>query len=452
MTDTRPVWTGPRAAALAGTLAGVQFLAVLDGLAAALALPAIGAELGLGAPGLAWVVNATSVALAGGLLVSGRLSDLFGRRPLFLTGLVLLVLGSLVSGAAPTPEVLYAGRVLLGLGAASAYPSALCYVSELFPDEPWRSRAFAMSSVAGASGSIAGAMYGGLVTGLVGWRWVFWLTIPLTLALLELARRLVPAEPPADRGRPLDLAGAGLATLAVVGLVVAVIGVGEHSTPEMVVLGAAVVAAVAVSVLVVHERGHRDPVLPSRVLRSRRLLAGCCGVAATSALWSVVAFALSQELQASGATPTKAGLAMLPASAGILLAGTLVVPRLRRRLGSVRTASIGLTVATVAAAGFVASGAASFWLGLLPALVAMGAGLSAAHTGLMEHTLRDGPDGAEGVSAAVLESSIHVGGAISVAAYATAIAAIGFDGAYVAAAGFGAAGLAGMLVVLSRRA
>jgi predicted MFS family arabinose efflux permease len=308
-----------------------------------------------------------------------------------------------------------------------------------------------MSSVAGASGSVGGAIYGGVVTGTVGWRWVFWLTIPLTLALLVLACRLVPPGAPAHRGRPLDLPGAALTTLAVVGLVVSIMGVGERSMPMAVVLGAAVLAVLAVALLVVHERGHPDPLLPARVLRSRRLVAGCCGVAATSALWSVVAFALSQELQASGATPTGAGLAMLPASAGILLAGTLVVPRLRRRLGSVLTASLGLVVATAATAGFVTYGALPFWLGLLPALIAMGAGLSAAHTGLMEHTLRDGPNGAEGVSAAVLESSIHVGGAISVAAYATAIATVGFDGAYVAAAVFGASGLAGLLVILSRR-
>ena len=443
--------SGPRAAAVALVLAGVQFLAVLDGLAVSLALPQIRAELHLGAAGLAWVLNATSVALAGGLLVAGRLSDLLGRRPLFLAGLALLALGSLVSGAAPTAGVLHLGRVLIGLGAALSYPSALSFVNALFPDEPWRSRAFAMSAVAGASGSLAGAVYGGVVTGLVGWRWVFWLTIPFTVALFVAARRLLPATPPDRRGRPLDLTGAALATLAVTSLVTAVLGAGEGTTSRGLVLGSGAVSVVSVVILVVHERRIPDPLLPARVLRSRRLLAGCCGIAASSALWSVVTFVLSQELQADGATPGEAGLALLPASAGIVVTGTLVIPRLRRRFGSLWVAVVGLVLGVGAAAAFVGFDGLPYQLGLLPSLLVMGAALSAVHTGLLEHALRHGPSGAEGVSAAVFESSTHVGGAVSVAVYATLLGGVGFDAAYVAAAVFGVAGLAGVRVAASRR-
>ena len=438
--------SGGQRLALAGVLAGVQLLAVLDGLAASLALPAIGADLGLGPAGLAWTLNTTSVALAGGLLVAGRLGDVVGRRPLFLTGVALLGVGSLVSGAATTPAVLFAGRTLLGVAAALAYPSALALTSSLFTDEPWRTRAFAAASVAGASGAVAGAVYGGVVTGVLGWRWVFWLTVPVALALLAAAWWLLPHED--DGGlrssRSLDLPGAALATLATASVVGTVIGVGTDSMTLTPAAALALVGASAACLLVVHERRVADPLLPTRVVGSRRLRGGCGGMAASSALWSVVVFVLSQQLQEGGLSSTRAGLALLPASIGIVVGGTLVVPRLRRRAGSVRVALGGLLLGAVSTGWLALAPADPSYVGdLLVPLLLLGAALSAISTGLMEHTLKDGAPGAESVSAAVLESSLHVGGAVSVAVYAALLATTGGPApAYAAAAGFALVGFA----------
>jgi MFS family permease len=427
-------------------LAGVQLLAVLDGLAASLALPEIGRELDLGPAGRAWVLNATSVALAGGLLVSGRLGDVRGRRPVFLGGTVLLAAGSVVAAAAPSAAVLMAGRVALGLGAAVAYPSALSLTSSLFPDEPWRTRAFAASAVSGALGALGGAVYGGVVTGLLGWRYVFWLTVPLTVVLLATAWWVLPRERVRSEHRPgLDVPGAALATAAVTAAVAGIIGLGTGSVPARVAVGLLLLAALATCATVGWERRAADPLLPRRVVASPRLVGGCSGIAANSALWSVVVFVLSQQLQAAGWSPQRAGLAILPCSLGIVLGGVLVVPWLRRTVGSVSTTLVGLTAGAISTGALaLAPGEPSFLTVVLPTLLVLGFGLSAASTGLKEHTLQHGPAGAEGVSAAVFESSTHVGGAVSVALYAAVLSTGAFAPAYAVAA---VAGLAGAVAV-----
>lgn len=428
--------------ALTMVLAGVQLLAVLDGLAASLALPEIGAELGMGAGGRAWTLNATSVALAGGLLVSGRLGDVLGRRFVFLAGTAVLAIGSAVTAAASSVTVLMAGRSLIGLGAAVAYPSALALTSSLFDQEPWRTRAFAVSAVAGATGALAGAVYGGVVTDLLGWRWVFWLTVPATVALLLAAFVVLPLDDIRHRSRALDLPGAALGTTAVTALVAGIIGWGTGSLPTPAAGGLVLVAAATTGLLVRCERRVHDPLLPGHVVRSRRLLGGCGGIAASSALWSVVVFVLSQELQSAGWSPGRAGLAILPCSVGIVVGGAVVVPRLRRRVGSVRTAVTGL-LAGSAAVGWLAVSAShptAFAGRVLPALLVLGLALAATSTGLKEHTLKDPPEGAEAVSAAVFECSTHVGGASSVATYAALIATDAFAPAYVAAAVMALAG------------
>jgi MFS transporter len=441
-----------RRTALTGVLAGVQLLAVLDGLAASLALPAIGHDLGLGAAGRAWTLNATSVALAGGLLVAGRVGDLVGRRPVFLTGCLLLAVGSVLAAAAPHAVVLFAGRAVIGLGAAVAYPSALSLTSSLFPDEPWRTRAFAASAVAGASGSLAGAVYGGVVSDLLGWRWVFWLTVPVTVLLLVAAWRLLPSDQPARPGhRSLDLPGAALATIAVTATVAAIIGAGTDSAPRPALLGLVLAAVTAALALVVWERRCPDPILPARVLRSRRLAGGAVGIAADSALWSVVVFVLAQQLQAAGWSASRAGLSVLPCSAGIVVAGLVVVPRLRRRWGSVWTAVLGLGLggASVLALSLVPRDP-EFATHLLGPLALLGVGLSAAHTGLTEHTVKESPEGAEAVSAAVFESSTHLGGAVSIALYAAVLSLGAFAPAYLVAAACGLLGAIGVGLLQGR--
>lgn len=305
-------------------LAGVQFLVVLDSLAVALALPSIGADLSMGPTGLAWVVTAYSLALASGLLLAGRLSDLHGRRPVLLTGQTLLTGGAVLATLTGDGAVLIGARLLQGAGAALAYPPALSLTAGSFPTDPWRGRAFAAGAVAGSSGTVAGAVFGGVVTGELGWAWTtFGLTIPPGLLLLGLGHVVLPRttldQHPASsrrRGlRGLDLPGAALAAAAVTAALLALTRAEERGPTDPLVLVAAGAAVVLTVAFVAWERRANTPLLSARLVRSHRLLGGCLGIASNSVLYSAVVFIGTLHLQdGAGMTPTQAGLAFLPVS------------------------------------------------------------------------------------------------------------------------------------------
>ncbi len=438
--------TGRRAVALVAVLAGVQFLVVLDSLAVAIALPAIGADLRMGTTALAWVVTAYSVALAGGLLLAGRLSDRSGRRPVLLAGLLLLTLGALAAAAAGDGAVLLVARVLQGLGAALAYPPALSLTAECFPRDPWRSRAFAAGAVAGSSGTVAGAVFGGVVTGELGWAWTFGLTVPPGVLLLALGARVLPRHPRtagADR-RGLDVPGAVLAAAGVVLLLLVLGRLAGGGWRDPLVPAGAAGAAVLAGLLAVQQRRAAAPLLPAGLVRSRRLAGGCAGIAANSVVYSAVVVVGTLHLQeGAGLGPTAAGLAFLPVSVAGLLTGALAVTRLRRRWGPVRTATLGLLLGTAALLLLAAApDRPDYPTDLLPAYLLAGVALTTAFVALTEHTLGGAAPADRGVTSGVFETATHLGGALSVTVSAAALGSTGrdFDAAHLAAAALVAAG------------
>jgi hypothetical protein len=205
--------------------------------------------------------------------------------------------------------------------------------------------------------------------------------------------------------------------------------------------GVAAVGIVAGIGLAWWERRAADPILPRSVVLSPRLLGGAGGMAANSALWSVVVFVLAQQLQEEGWSPVQAGLAVVPASAGILLGGFVLVPFVQRRAGSVRTAVAGLLISACCTACLSLLPAhPRFLVHLLVPLLVLGIGLDSVHLSLAEHTLKDGVPGAEAVSAAVFEASTHVGGALSIALFAIVLATGTYSGAYVIASAWALVG------------
>lgn len=450
---TRAALTTTRATALVVVLAGAQFLVVLDSLAVALALPAIGADLGLAPAGLAWVVNAYSLALVAGLLLAGRLSDTYGRRPVLQSGVVLLSVGAVLAGLAPTGEVLLGARVVQGLGGALAYPPALALTAEAFPADPWRSRAFTAGAVAGASATVVGAVFGGTVTGQLGWTWVFLLTVPPGLLLLGLGALVLPAPPARVVGRCLDLRGAALVAASVVMLVLTLARIDPHGLADPLLQAGAVVVVVLLGALVLVERRSPDPLVPLSLVRSRRLAGGCLAIAANSALYSAVVFTTTLQLQSElRLSPTRAGLAFLPVSAASLLVGALAVTRLRRRFGSLPVAVGGLLLGALALTMLAGAPAApSYPSRVLPALVLVGLALTAAFVSLTEHTLGGRGSRDRGVVAGVFETSTHLGGALSVATYASLIGVHGYRAAHAAGAVVLVAGATALLLLTRRR-
>src|SRR5215213_6234630 len=209
MPDPKPLSRDARAL-LALLLLG-QFLVVIDISVVNVALPSIQHALQLSSTGLQWVVNGYTIAYAGFLLLGGRLADVIGQRRAFLAGVGLFVAGSLLGGLAGSPGVLLAGRVVQGLGAAVLSPATLTILLSSFPEGPRRATAMGWWMAIGAAGGATGGLVGGALTEWLSWRWVLLVNVPVGVAVLAVAAKLLADRAVARRPR-LDVPGAATAT------------------------------------------------------------------------------------------------------------------------------------------------------------------------------------------------------------------------------------------------
>lgn len=397
------------------------FLVVFDSLSVATALPSIRADLNLRTTELQWIVNMYSLSIAGLLLAGGRAADLFGRRRILLGSLAILALGTTVAGLAPTLATLLIGRALQGIAAACALPAALALTGSLFPDEPWRSRAFAIMSVAGGTAGLAGAILGGLLTDAFGWRWIFLATVPLSVLAILTARHYLPvaAKQPNPGLKRLDLPAAALGTA---GLLAVVFGFGHIEAAgglgAATVLGPLVVGAALLASFLIWERHTPDPLVDLHLLRSRRLAGSCTGIAAQSCVHTAVVVVGSLQLQSvHGMSATGAGLALSPALAATSL-GSVVAGRALPRLGARRIAILTLPVAALAMAGLAAGARSSnYALAVLPWFVLQGLFNSATYVALSSEAVGEAAEEAsdtsvnqsidEAIGAAVVASVRH---------------------------------------------
>ncbi|HYI17124.1 MAG TPA: MFS transporter, partial [Solirubrobacteraceae bacterium] len=238
-----------------------QFVVVLDATIVAIALPAMQDDLGLGTAGVAWVITAYTLVFGGCLLSAGRLADRAGRRRVFIAGLLVFAAASAVCGAATSGAALLAGRALQGLGAALVAPSALALLTDVRPDGAARARALAWWTAAAAGGGASGWVLGGVLSGVLGWRWVFLVNLPVCLLTAALAPRVLPERRDASPSPP-DLPGALLATAALSVLVFAL----STGTPAALPVAAALALA-----FVAVERRAADPLLHLPTIRRPRV-------------------------------------------------------------------------------------------------------------------------------------------------------------------------------------
>jgi MFS family permease len=395
----------PRAAQL--VIGATQFLVLLDALMVTVALPVIDRELDLITTELPWVFNAYTLALAGGLLVAGRAADLYGRRRLLSLGLLGLTMATVLAAVAPSGPLLIAARAAQGLSAAMAQPASLALVPTLFPHEPQRGRTFAIVGIADSLGGIAGATAGGLVTGLLGWRWVFLVTIPLALAALLLARAIIPESRDEEADRRLDLPAAGLATAGITAVVYAVIQVEQAGPASPAVLTPLLLGVAALLGFIQVERRAPAPLLRLGLLQVPSLIGACVGVATTSVIYSTVVFTGSLYLQrVRGYEPVGAGLTFLPVTlvGGIAsIGGAGLIRRLGNRLVAVASLLLGavtLTLLAIAAATDTPSG-----LLILPALLVQGVATYGSWVALVGLAACDVSQGERGGASSVFEVS-----------------------------------------------
>lgn len=305
------------------------FLVTVDGSIVHIALPSIQRDLGGGVNGLQWVVDGYLLVMASLLVLGGSLADRLGRRRVFLTGLVVFSVASLLCGLAPTLPVLVGARVAQGVGAAMLNPVALAIIVSVYPDVRRRAGAIGAWSAVSGLGTAAGPPLGGLVVELGGWRWVFLTTVPVALLAVALTLRFVP-ESRAMRPRRPDPVGQLLLTVAVAGLIAFLIE-GPHRgwTPTVVAL--LVVALAAVAGFVRHGLRHLEPLIDPRVFRSRGLVVAVGCAIGGFACFGGTLFALSLTLQTgSGYDALAAGVLVLPVGVAALVTSPWVGPMVGR--------------------------------------------------------------------------------------------------------------------------
>src|SRR5918998_805435 len=327
-------------------LCASQFIVVLDASIVNVALPSIGEGLSFSQDNLAWVVNAYVLTFGGFLLLGGRLADLVGRRRVFISGLVLVAVASLVAGFAANEGQLIAARAAQGLGAAIISPAALSIVTNTFSDGAERNKALgAWGAVAGAGGA-AGVLFGGILTDGPGWEWVLWINVPVALIVAALAPRLILESRSESATRHFDTAGAVSVTAGLSVLVYALVdandaGWASTQTILLLALSAALIAA-----FVAIELRSEAPLVPFRIFRLRTLTgANVVGLLVGASLFSMFFFITLYMQQVLDYSPIEAGLSYLPLSVAFILSAGIA---------SVLVTRIGFKPVLAAGVAFIA--------------------------------------------------------------------------------------------------
>jgi EmrB/QacA subfamily drug resistance transporter len=415
----KAVRTGSTAWVLA-VVCVAQFMVVLDISIVNVALPDIRRDLQMSQNGLAWVLNAYTLTFAGFLLLGGRAADLWGRRRLFLIGVALFSLTSLLGGLAQNGGELIAARGLQGLGGAVLSPATLTILTTTFTDPRARARALGMWSAVAGAGGATGVLAGGVLTDLLTWRWILFINVPIGLIVLAVAR-LAVAESRGEGERPtLDWLGALTVTAGLVALTYGIVSTDSHAWGSPLVLSFLAVGAVLVAGFVWVEHRHRHPLVPLRMFRSRALTGANLIMMLIGAVMFALFFFLSQYLQdVHGYSPLRTGFAFLPMPLAIII-GTQLSSRIVDRVGSRALLTIGPLISAVGLALLSRLHATSSYplhIGLPGALITFGIGMSFVPVTLSATTGVDRRDA--GLASGLINTTRQIGGSVGLAALLT---------------------------------
>lgn len=403
-----------------------QLLVMMDVSIVNVALPSMGAELGLPARQLPWVVTAYTLTFAGFLLVGGRAGDLLGRGPVFVSGLGVFAVAAVVGGVAYGPGLLIGARAAQGLAAAFVAPTSLALLTAAFPPGSQRNRALGLWGAMGGLGGASGALTGGAVTATASWRWVFLGVVPVVMALFVAALRATrpsssPSSPrtPSSGLRSLDLPGAAAVSAGLVLLTYAVTGLGQSrgAAPAVAAIAGALLIAVFVLVEV---RVASAPLVPLAALRSRVLVGACvtvCWLGGTVfSMWFLLTIYLQQVMVL---TPLQTGLAFAPMSL-IIMGGTRLASWLCTRIGPGLVLTVGMVVLAaglllLAAGVDTGSGLAGV---ILPSAVCA-LGISGCFVPATIAAQAEAPADQAGLTSGLLTTANQIGASIGLAAVGT---------------------------------
>lgn len=390
-------------------------MAMLDGTVVNVALPRIGAELGASVAGLQWILDGYLLSLASLILVAGSLGDRYGRRRVYVVGIVWFGLASLLCGVAPTTELLVAARVLQGVGGALLTPGSLAILQSSF-DRSDRARAIGAWSGLGGIAAAVGPLVGGLLVQAWSWRLAFLINLPIAVVCVWMAHRHVPESRDEQlRGRP-DVLSSALGAAGLAGVTAALVEAPVRGAADPVVLVAGILGVAGLTSFVVLQVRSRDPLVPPEMFRDRTFtLANALTFVVYTALGGVMML-LVLHLQVSlGYSPTAAGVAGLPITVIMLLTSSLsgriaqkTGPRLQLVAGPLVIAAGMLLMMRI-------QPGASYLTEVLPAVVVFGLGLTTVVAPVTATVLAAAEDRHAGVASGVNNAIARTGGLLAVA-------------------------------------
>jgi EmrB/QacA subfamily drug resistance transporter len=402
---------------------GAQLMIILDATVVNIALPHIQDGLHFSAANLSWVMNGYTLTFGGLLLLGGRAGDILGRRRMFIIGLAVFTIASLVGGLATTSGMLLAARAIQGVGAALASPAVLALVVSSFPEGKERVKALAIYSAVVTGGSSLGLVLGGLITEWLSWRWVLFVNVPIGIAVIAITPMFVD-ETRRQPGK-FDLTGAITSTAGIGLLVYGFIRAASNGWGNTATIGSFVAAAALLAVFLFNETRASQPITPLRlfadVSRSGSYVARLLVVAGMFGMF----FFLTQFLQdVLGFSPIMAGVAFLPMTV-TLFAVSRLAPRLIPKFGPKPLMIVGLlpVIAGMAWLTQVSAGT-SYWTGVLPPMLLFGVGMGVVFVPLTTLSLAGVRPEDSGASSSMVNVMQQVGGALGlavlVAVYGTA--------------------------------
>ena len=396
------------------------FVVVLDIAIVNVALPSIGSDLHFANKNLQWVITAYTLTYGGFLLLGGRAADLLGRRIVFMGGLALFTAASLVCGLSTSSAMLIGARAVQGLGAAVVTPAALSIVSTTFTEGEERNKALGAWGAVAGSGAAAGVLFGGILTKYLGWEWIFWVNVPVGVAVLVLTPIYVRESRREDVVHAYDPLGAILVTAGLVSLVYAISQAPDEGWASFRTIGVLILSGALLIGFVLWEARERAPLMPLSIFRIRLLsAANFVSLLQTGGIFGsflLLTFYMQDVLHLS---VLQTGFAFL-ATAGTAVVAAGPAQMLSTRIGVKPVLLTGLSLMTAGMLWYTQiSPHGSYFVDLLPGFVAVGIGLPFSYIPLTIAALTGVEDDDAGLASGLLTTSQQVGGAIGVAILST---------------------------------
>jgi EmrB/QacA subfamily drug resistance transporter len=400
-----------------------QFMVVLDIAIVNVALPSIQRDLDVGQSTLQWVVIAYGLLLGGFLMFGGRLADLIGRRRILVAGLAVFSAASLLAGLAGSAELLITARGLQGFGAALIAPTALSILAVTFAEGHERNRALGIFGAVGGTSASIGVIASGLLTDGPGWRWVFFINVPIGAVLIAMALVVLGADHAQRRTGKFDAAGATTVTGGLLLLVYALNRGADHGWTSASTLTLFGIAGFLLAAFVLVESRSTAPLVPGAALRHRSLVAANLSAFFTfGAFFSFIFLASLLMQQVLGYSPTKTGVSWLATSVTAFVASGLTGALLVNKVGVRKLIAAGLTLLALGMLWLARVPAdADYVSDLLPAFLVAGIAIGLCAPSVQISALSGVAESSSGIASGLVETMREVGGAAGVAAVSTAL-------------------------------